>query len=333
MNGDFDLATTLKKPKRLFARRPLVYACLIIGVALAANLYRIRTHTLFACQADAYSSDRYISYCNGANYGDYEHGAFQFNLEPSAVNFARNADVMFLGNSRLQVAFSTAATNNWFLGASARYYLLGFSWGENVVFTEQLLARLHPPAKVYIINIDDFFERHETPPATTVFHDPKARERYESKRFWQSIHEPICKKFPALCGSVAVIFRSRETGAYIKRDPKQVTAPVSYNQAMNGDLINSDTAAAIDFLSHLPVERKCVILTMVPTVDTKIANASAVAHALGEDLVTPENLTDLLTFDGSHLDRPSAERWSQAFFQVAGPRIQSCLEEQDAKRL
>ena len=81
MKADFDLARR-SGSERFFARRPLVYACLIIGVALVANLYRIRTHTIFACQADAYSSDRYIAYCNGANYGDYEHGAFHFDLEP-----------------------------------------------------------------------------------------------------------------------------------------------------------------------------------------------------------------------------------------------------------
>jgi hypothetical protein len=40
------------------------------------------------------------------DYGDYKHGAFWFDLEPAAVNFARNAD----GNSRIQIALSTPAT-------------------------------------------------------------------------------------------------------------------------------------------------------------------------------------------------------------------------------
>jgi hypothetical protein len=324
--------TVPKKSRGFFARRPLFYACLVIAAAIAANAYRIRTHTIFSCQADAYTSDRYIAYCNGASYGDYEHGAFQFGLEPSATNFARSADVLFLGNSRLQVAFSTAATTNWFSTASARFYLLGFSYGENVIFAEQLLPRVLPQARVYIINIDDFFERHETPPVTALFHDPKARERYESKRFWQSIHEPVCKRFAAFCGTDPVIFRSRETGAYIKRVDKQLIVPVSFDQDRDQNLIDSDTSAAINFLSHLPVPGKCVLLAMVPTVGTKIGNANAIARALGKELVTPEILTELLTFDGSHLDRPSAERWSWAFFQSAGSRIRSCLEEPDLKR-
>jgi hypothetical protein len=30
-------------------------------------------------------------------------------------------------------------------------------------------------------------------------------------------------------------------------------------------------------------------------------------------------------FDHAHLDRPSAERWSRAFLEAAGPQIRECL--------
>ena len=238
--------------------------------------------------------------------------------------------MVFLGNSRLQLAFSTVATADWFSLASARYYLLGFTYSENVIFVEELLRKIRPQARVYVINVDDFFDRSESPPVKMVLHDPEARNRYEVKRLWQRVHEPICKLFPALCGDNLVYFRSRETGAYTKRTGKQKTAPISYDQVISQNVVNSETAAAIDFLSHLPVERKCVILTMVPTVGTKIGNVNAIATALGENLITPDISAGLQTFDGSHLDQPSAERWSQAFFQVASSRIRSCLEGQHA---
>jgi hypothetical protein len=45
---------------------------------------------------------------------------------------------------------------------------------------------------------------------------------------------------------------------------------------------------------------------------------------VGRDFIAP-SLDGLLTFDGSHLDEPSAERWSAAFFEEAGPRIAKCL--------
>jgi hypothetical protein len=49
-------------------------------------------------------------------------------------------------------------------------------------------------------------------------------------------------------------------------------------------------------------------------------------------LVTPGNLKGLQTWDGYHLDQPSAERWSRAFFETAGPEIRSCLGEHGASR-
>jgi len=93
------------------------------------------------------------------------------------------------------------------------------------------------------------------------------------------------------------------------------------------DVVSNNEATAMNFLSHLTVRRECVILTNVPTVETKIGNVNAIAKAIGVDLVTPEIPTELKTYDESHLDQPSAERWSQAFFQMASSRIRSCLEE------
>ena len=172
---------------------------------------KLRTDTIFSCQADGYSRDRYLAYCNGANYADYEHGAFAFDLEPAAQDFARDAEVLFLGNSHLEVAFSTVATADWFSAASARYYLMGFSYSENMVFAEKSWTRYTPKPESIVINVDDFFVQSETPPVKAILHDPQARQRYEEKRRWQLVHEAICGTFAVLCGNSSVIFRSRET--------------------------------------------------------------------------------------------------------------------------
>jgi hypothetical protein len=315
-----------KKHEGLFAGRPAVYICVVLGAVLIAFGYTLRKNSLFSCPATLYSSDRYIAYCNGAGYADYEHGAIWFDLEPPAQVSARNADVLFIGNSRLQFAFSTTATAGWFSAASARYYLLGFAYYENVVFTEALLQRILPHAKVYVINVDDFFNRSETPPAKMVMRDPNGRERYEGKRLWQRAHERICKRFSMFCGNQYAYFRSRETGAYTKRVVRETVAPVSYDEVVDQDVVSSNVAAANDFLSHLPVKQKCIILTNVPTVETKIGNTNAIARALGQELIAPE-VPGVQTFDRSHLDQPSAERWSRAFFEIASSRIRSCLDE------
>jgi hypothetical protein len=318
-----------KKAEGIFAHRITVYSCIVLIAALASLGYWARTRTVFACPADGYTADRYIAYCDAGNYADYEHGAFWFDLEPSARDFARNADVLFLGNSRLQVGFSTAATADWFSRASARYYLLGFSYFENVLFTEELLSRMRPDGvKVFVINVDDFFDRFETEPVKSIWHDSQAEGRYEAKRFWQQVQQSICKKFPVICSNHIVTYRSRETGAYDMRTPRSIS-PVSYNEDVDQSVVDADTAAAIDFINRF-AEGRCVILTMVPSVETKIAKATAIAKGLGVKLVTPRPLESLQTKDGYHLDQPSAERWSQAFFDAAGPEIRSCLEKQAA---
>src|SRR6516225_6570969 len=113
--------------KELFVARPSIYACIILAAAFIACAYQIRTRTIFSCPADGYNPDRYVAYCTGRAYADYEHGAFQFDLEPGMRAHIQDADVLFLGDSRLQIALSTDATANWFSGTTARYYLMGFS--------------------------------------------------------------------------------------------------------------------------------------------------------------------------------------------------------------
>ncbi len=311
-----------------FLARPALYISIVLGVVLAAYAYKLRTDGIFACSAEGYTSDRYLAYCHAKGYGDYEHGAFWFGLEPSTQDFARTATVLFLGNSRVQIALSTVATSDWFSSAAARYFLMGFGYDGNVVFEGALLRKFKPQAKVYVINIERFFDRFESPPARTVMRDSSAGNQYELKRIWQFLHEGSCQAFPLICGSRYTIFRSRETGAYhLKGWGEFKKRAVSYDQTIDQAAAQNEADGAREFLSGLRVERDCVILTMIPYAGTKLGTANAIANALGMNLVIPK-LDGLQTFDGSHLDQTSAERWSGAFLKAAGPRIRKCLDRQ-----
>jgi len=89
-------------------------------------------------------------------------------------------------------------------------------------------------------------------------------------------------------------------------------------------LVTQQTAGGTEFLAPLPIAQECVVLTMVPSVSTRYAEAAAIAERLHLPLVAPR-LEGLRTFDGSHLDSASAERWSRAFYEQAGPLIERCL--------
>ena len=315
---------------QLVAGHPAIYLSLVLLTAVAGFGYRFRSDSIFACQASGYSADRYLAYCNGGHYADYEHGAFRFDLEPSLKTSIEEANVLFFGNSRLQIGFSAPETAKWFSAASIRYYFMGFIYFENVNFTESMLREYRPKASVYIINVDEFFVPTLTDVATTVLHDPAARRRYEIKKLWQGVHARVCQAVPRACANRFALFRSRSTGEYtVLGTGQEKSGTVSYDPAVDAEEVKSSIAIGKEFLTQFG-EGKCVILTMVPFAGTKIGDARAIAKGLGLKLVAPEIPDGLRMFDGVHLDAPSAERWSLAFLQAAGPVIQSCLARQDA---
>jgi len=310
----------------LLAGRSGLYIVLLLGAILAAGFYSFRAYGIFDCQASGYSSDGYLAYCGATSYGDYDHGAFWYGLEPAARQAAESARVLFVGNSRMQFGFSTAATADWFASLPASYYLLGFSHFENYTFEEPLIEKLRPKARVYVINLDAFFDTTESGPGKTVMEDESAGQRYAQKRQWQGIHKTVCSAFRALCGNGTAYFRSRSVGSWRATGHGFSSEPVSYDDDVDRNRAGASAALGNRFLSTLPVSRECTILTMVPTVKTEVGTAKSIAAALGTNLVAPE-LTGLSTFDRSHLDPASAKRWSAAFFEAAGPRIRSCLND------
>src|ERR1700742_1873746 len=134
-----DISLNANKRQLLTAISRTTYVGIVVIGFLVGYAYYLRTYSIMACQAGLYSNDRYISYCEAEAYGDYEHGAFWFELEPAALNSASKADVLFLGNSHAQMAFSTQSTADWFSKVSRPYYLMGFIAYENVPFAEEIL--------------------------------------------------------------------------------------------------------------------------------------------------------------------------------------------------
>jgi hypothetical protein len=310
----------------LGAGRPMLYILLILAVALGAGVYGLRTYGIFSCPASGYGSDGYLGYCNGESYGDYDHGAMWFGLEPAANAAAANARVLFVGNSRIQFAFSSKATSDWFSSLSESYYLLGFSHFENYTFEAPLLQKLQPRAKVYVINIDSFFDQTATGPGKTVMEDESAKSRYEEKRRWQKIHRAVCAPLEALCGQQEAIFRSRAVGTWVVTGRRFTGAPVTYSDDIDPSVLASYTAAGKQYLPGLPDNPDCTILTIVPTMNTGVGTAKAIADALGFNFVAPRT-PGLVTFDQVHLNAESAQNWSAAFFEEAGPQIRRCLRQ------
>lgn len=306
-----------------------VYAAIVVATIILAAGYKLRHDGIFACDATGYSAERYLAYCQASSYGDYDYGAFWYGLEPSTTAAAARANVLFLGNSRLQFGISTDATTRWFKSNSESFYLLGFAYDGNIGFAAPLLRRLRPHARVYVISVDQFFREPLTPPARAVMRDSSTRARYGEKRFWQLGHRSICTRSPGLCGHEPAFFRNRSNGTWVVSGGHWPSTPVvTYTDTVNQAQLESYLPAGRSFLSQLPVQKECVLLTVLPkaagTPGTELGTAKALAADLAVPFLSPQ-IDGLRTFDGSHLDRPSAERWSAAFMDAAAPLIRKCL--------
>jgi hypothetical protein len=310
-----------------------LYILVVLAAMIGAFAYHMRGAGIFACPATAYGGNHYLGYCQGSAYGDYDHGAVWFGLEPGVREEAAAADVLFLGNSRLQFGFSAPALDDWFEGAGARHYLLGFSHNETAKFTEPLLAGLEPKARAYVINVDKFFFERESPPAASVMHEPGVLARYTAKRAWQEPHRLLCGTLPALCGDAISFYRQRDTGAWSYDGSNGIVASTVENDRPDygeGEpklmaQVSANAREFADFLEGLGVAGECVILTYVPSTENNRRLANVIAAALGHELIAPDG-TGLVTIDGSHLDRESAQVFTTAFLAEAGPRLARCLD-------
>lgn len=321
--------TTSELPTDATPGRISTYIAVLLVALLAASYYHLRTQGIFACQAGGYSDQQYLAYCQTNGYGDFDHGAFWFNLEPEATNSAANAQLLVIGNSRMQYGLSTVTAKEWLSKNAAPYYLLGFAYHPRVVFQRALLNKLKPTPRMYVINLDSFFEENASVPAHMVMEQPDAESHYRWKRFWQSLHRGICGPIPLICGDSYAIFRTARSGEWQSSGLIVANEATSVEPAADAEAVAREVASGERFLDGLNVDRRCVIFTLVPTVDAPLPTSAAIAKALHVDFIAPEP-EDLLTFDGSHLDRESAERWSAAFLDAAGPKIRDCLNKNAA---
>ena len=309
---------------------PIFYSCALVLVFFTAFIAHVRINGIFACPIAEYAGDHYLGHCETSGYGDYDHGAFWFDLEPTIRSSARTADVLFVGNSRMQFGFSAPALGHWFASQDRNYYLLGFSHGETAHFLGPVLEALEPEARVFVVNADEFFIDFWSGPARAVLQRNDSLARYKTKRRWQSIHRFACER-ASICGNTMAFFRQRETGEWILGgDNVGNPAPADQVLALDEKRVAEMRGSALEFIAKLDVPRECIIFTYVPPHESDRATIELLATEVEVAFVSPQ-VEGLQTFDGSHLDRQSAQRFTSAFFEEAAPLLKRCLDREIAE--
>jgi hypothetical protein len=306
---------------------------LLFATLISAVLFKLTFTSSLRCDAFGGGPGKFMAYCDVSTHGHYDHAAYLFDLEEGLTDQVRQANLLFLGSSRSQFAFSTSSLTDFVSNhPSVRPYLLGFGHVEQDVFSEKVLDRIRPSPAVIVINADPFFAQIASDHAKQLLSNGETEKtNAQIKKFWHPISEAACNdRIPVIgqfiCGTHNTVYRSVQDGRWIWHDKHVATTPVSDLQPTSLDdaVIKKYASNAEAFISKLAVDRRCVVLTFIPTGKGKPFVAQGIARKLGIPFIAPQ-LDKLFTYDGSHLDDASGERWSKAFLSELEPLLASCL--------
>ncbi|MDO8607353.1 MAG: hypothetical protein Q7R40_12525 [Phaeospirillum sp.] len=303
-------------------------ALLASFVLAAVHGYLTTNFWIFRCTASGYDDDSYLSYCGDPAYVDYAHGALFIPAEPDAIQALRRAEVVFLGNSRAEIAFSAQAIATRMAARGMAYYNLAV-YGEQDAFPRRILQRfdLHP--RIIVVNVDEFFGNTANITGKRVMGlTPDVLLEYRLKAWVQPIHRRICggpdgwaKRM--VCGEIPAQFRSRSSGRvrhvhYPDRDLPMLSG-TSFSERSYAHTLDQARA----FKAFVEARGACLVLTHIPTPTYSPQVAARLAQDLGLPDLTP-TVTGLTSMDGTHLSLDGAERWSTGFLALLEPELDRC---------
>ena len=286
------------------------------------------------CRAGHYSTDVYLAYCASPGYGDVEHGLMYFDMDPVVHDAVTRAELVVLGNSITQFAFSTEAARQTLSAKMLPYYLLGFAYFETIDFARILTTRLKLRPRIAIINADEYFwsSKISAPAQTLLSGSPSSRMIYSEKLAWQSLHSAICGssfghklKF---CGDTLTIFRARNDGSWVGLEdwnlPSQPLHPSAQAAPVSEAENRGRAAKAAALIKSLEIPSHCLVVTNVPNEKTAPDEGRRLAELAGATYIAPA-INGVRTIDGIHLEQDTAERWSREFLTQLLAKVGDCF--------
>lgn len=323
-------------------RRVLVLSALLFFISSVFFIGLKRTDW-FPWVGDCYPSAKpghFLAYCHSIRYGDYEHYAYYHESEPEAIAQVKQAQVVFLGSSNTQFAFSTQAVVDYFEKISVPHYVLGFGHGAQSGVAQAVAKKLALNPAVWVVNADPFFTGEMNATFERIF-KPSSQSslplwlqsnihgEHSRKRWLQAKQSVRCAGDSSAndmwCeGGADTLHRNAANGHWLVENYREnLQRPVGKNSTSYIAELEAYVAIAEAFMLELGIDRECLVITATPRTDTPSSYAKALALKIGSPYVAPM-VTDLKTIDDFHLDPDSSERWSEAFLQQLTPYIERC---------
>ena len=246
--------------------------------------------------------------------GHIDHHVIYHGIDRHVRERLREADVLFLGNSRLMFALDTATLGEFFAPFDLQYYVLGFGHEEQDDFPLQIMRDNDLRPSLVVVNADYFFAGRRSEWAARVLEESDFdawKIQFEGEaahRVRRALHR-IVPHYVDLGHGLreVVLYRSREDGTWFVAN--EFAEGVSFpwppeDRTLPGDAARESAAA---FKRELEARGARLVLCVVPGPDVSLHRARAFAEQLSVPMIVP-NPGDLRTIDNSHLSRDSARR-------------------------
>lgn len=263
--------------------------------------------------------------------GHVDHHVHYFGLDADAIQALRDADVLFLGNSRLMFALRPRTLDRFFAERNLDYYVMGFGFREGDRFPLEILRRFDIRPRLVVVNADGFFGKDMSEWAVNVIDDSHfeavkyQRENEVTHDVRRVVHQLVPNwldlfERPGVDkGREFIAYRSRSNGTWRPSPwPSHGETVPQYMPSAQAAPWTLDAARA--FKQELAARGSKLVLTFVPTPTPDTREAADVAEELDVPLAAP--LIDGLTsHDDSHLTEDSATIWTERFLQALSPHL------------
>lgn len=264
--------------------------------------------------------------------GHLDHYVLYHGLDAVAMTHLKNADVLFVGNSRLMFALRPEVLAPWAATHGVAYYAFGFGYRDGDDWALELIRRHDLRPRVVVVNVDGFFARPVSSGAQRVRRDTPFGARklrfegelaHDARRY---LHRVIPNwldlygrpGFPF--GNEFIAYRSSRDGAWAVSPWPAAAMPaasVDFQVEAVGPRLGD---AARAFKLELDARGSQMVLTYVPTPDDSGGNPVAIGAMLGVPVVGI-GVGGLTSHDGSHLSEESAIAWSRRLTEDLAPHL------------
>jgi len=287
------------------------------------------------CNPEGYERGDFMTSCAGIKVDRYAFGSIYLGSQKNAVKNAKTADVIVFGNSRTMRSFSTDAIDNYFKSKGLTYVIFAVE-GASYASAQHTVEKLGLKPKIVMTNTEILYSNVVGAAfGDLVYFPDKYKTRFDFFHAAQSLQKWVCGgniKFLKnyYCkGRTGAGWRSAVTGRFkwelVAEPEKNVLFAPRKEQNPPDIRMGRVLPNGREFLGNSNFKNSCHILYMVNSPSSEPILQNAIAEELGAlPVYTP--FDDLRTYDKSHLDRPTSERWASAFVKDLNPALDKCLQ-------